>query len=105
MWVRVGCKGELPVEVGRRGSQEWKRLEVSLGVGRGSWCWGGDGRGILAGLLGPRQAPVQQLPVLAAPLVAEFLCVHATHAVEVGLVDPEEAESVHLPVTWGGDNL
>ena len=51
---------------------------------------------------GWRGSPVQKLPVLAAPLVPELLSVHAPNAVEVGLVDPKEAEAVHLPVTWRG---
>lgn len=48
-------------------------------------------------------SPVQELPVLASPLVSELLCVHASDAVEVRLVDPEEAKAVHLPVAWGGE--
>lgn len=46
-------------------------------------------------------SPVQQLPVLTAPLVPELLSIHASHALKVGLVDPKEAEAIHLPVTWG----
>lgn len=51
---------------------------------------------------GGRWSPVQKFPVLASPLVPELLGVHASNAVEVGLVDPKEAEAVHLPVAWRG---
>ena len=47
-------------------------------------------------------SPVQELPVLASPLVPEFLSVHASNTVKVRLVDPEEAKAIHLPVTWWG---
>lgn len=47
-------------------------------------------------------SPVQELPVLASPLVPEFLGVHASNAVKVGFVDPKKAKAVHLPVTWWG---
>lgn len=46
-------------------------------------------------------SPVQQLPVLAAPLVPELLRVHAPDAVKVRFVDPEQAKAVYLPVAWG----
>ena len=48
-------------------------------------------------------APPPGPPAPPPPLVSELLCVHASDAVEVRLVDPEEAKAVHLPVAWGGE--
>lgn len=64
---------------------------------------GGGGHRSLSLHGGGGGSPVQELPVLASPLVSELLCVHASDAVEVRLVDPEEAKAVHLPVAWGGE--
>ena len=65
--------------------------DVDLSV---SVCWVGGGVG--------GGSPVQELPVLASPLVPEFLSVHASNTVKVRLVDPKQAKAIHLPVTWWG---
>lgn len=43
--------------------------------------------------------PIKQLPVLSTPTILEFLCVHASNLIKIGLVDSKQTKAVYLPVS------